>query len=206
MHRRTFLAGAPLALAACGSGEAIWAPDDQVRAAFTAGTQPPSITLYTMLNVGSDNGAHSALMVNASQRVMFDPAGTFKHPSIPERNDVLFGMNPQVEAFYVSFHARETYYVEGLEFQVSADVAERALGLVMQAGPVPKANCTRSVSTLLSQLPGFQSTSVTWFPDKLHDQLKTRPDAKFTVYRENDSDDKSIAMQALSDDITQATR
>lgn len=204
MLRRTFLASAPLALAACGSGEAIWAPDDQVRAAFSPGTQPPSITLYTMLNVGSDNGAHSAILVNASQRVMFDPAGTFKHPSIPERNDVLFGMNRQVEAYYVSYHARETFYVEGLEFQVTADVAERALALVMAAGPVPKANCTRSVSTLLGQLPGFENTTVTWFPNKLHDQLKTRADAKLTVYRENDADDKSGALQQLAQEIATA--
>lgn len=204
MHRRTFLAGAPLALAACGSGEAIWAPDDQIRAAFTPGTQPSSITLYTMLNVGSDTGAHSALMVNASQRLMFDPAGSFKHPSIPERNDVLYGMNPTVEAYYVSYHARETYYVEGLEFIVPADVAEQAMALILTAGPVPKAGCSRSVSSLLQQLPGFTDTWVTWFPEKLHAQLKQRDDARVTVYRENDADDKSQALAELSGAITAA--
>lgn len=137
---------------------------------------------------------------------MFDPAGAFKHPSIPERNDVLFGMNSQVEAYYVSYHARETYYVEGLQFIVPAEVAEQALALALVAGPVPKAGCTRSVSTLLQQLPGFADTKTTWFPDNLHDQLKVRPDAKLTVYRENDADDKSQALAALSRDITLAAR
>ena len=189
--------GAPLALAGCGSGEAIWAPEDQIRAVFTKGTQPASLSLYTMLNVGSDNGAHSSLMVNASQRVLFDPAGTFKHPSIPERNDVLFGITQRIEEYYVSFHARQTYYVEGLHFLVPSAVAEQALGLVMAAGPVPKAGCTRSVSRVMRQLPGFEDTKVTLFPNKLHDQLKTRPDARLTVHRENDDDDKTKALMKM---------
>lgn len=39
----------------------------------------PRISLYTMVNNESGAGAHSALVINASQRVIFDPTGTFKH-------------------------------------------------------------------------------------------------------------------------------
>ena len=142
MQRRAFLMGAPmLGLAAC-SGEEIWAPDLAVQRAFVAGTGAPSLTLYTMKNVGSDNGAHSSVLVNASQRVMWDPAGTFGHTTIPERNDVLFGFTPTVEAYYVSYHARQSFFVVGQKVLVEPAVAEQALRLVMTNGAVAKANCT----------------------------------------------------------------
>ncbi len=203
MLRRSFLVGAPLALAAC-SGKAVWAPDDQVRAAYAPGSDPRSITLYTMLNSGSGYGAHTSLLVNASQRVMFDPGGSFRHPSIPERNDVLFGMNPRVEAFYLSYHARETYFVEGLEFLVPAAVAEQALQLVQNNGPVAQGSCTRSTSNILRQLPGFTDVFPTPFPGNLHKQLRVRSDARLTVYREDDADDKSQALASMHDRIKAA--
>jgi len=76
LRRRTFIFGAPMALAACGGGDPVWAPDDVVNAAVYRSTGERSLTLYTMRNVGSGNGAHSSLLVDASQRVMFDPAGS----------------------------------------------------------------------------------------------------------------------------------
>ena len=141
-----------LALAACGGGDPIWAPDDVVNAKIYRGTGQKSITLYTMINVWSGNGAHSSLLIDASQRVMFDPAGSFKHETIPERNDVLFGISPRVEEFYVSYHARQTYYVEGQRIVVSDEIAERALQLVMANGAVPKSACALAVSKVLRDI------------------------------------------------------
>lgn len=191
MHRRAFLMGAPmLGLAAC-SGEAIWAPDDTVRRAFAAGVGAPSLTLYTMKNVGSDNGAHTSVLVNASQRVMWDPAGTFRASVIPERNDVLFGFTPRVEDYYVSFHARETFYVVGQKVLVAPDVAEHALRLVMAHGAVAKANCTRATSSILRQLRGFDNLPRTWFPNNLENAFAALPGVVTTTYREDDADDKT---------------
>jgi len=86
MHRRTFILSAPLGLAACGvTREEVLAPQSR-------------LTLLTMKNTGSGNGAHTGLMINASQRVLWDPAGTFGHASIPERNDVHFGITPRIDA------------------------------------------------------------------------------------------------------------
>jgi len=185
--------GAPLVLAGCSGGQSVWAPDDIVDAAIYRSGGPASITLYTMRNTGSDAGAHSALLVDASQRVMFDPAGSFANPSIPERNDVLFGMSPRVEAYYVSYHARQSYYVEGQRIEVPAAVAEQALRLVMAHGPVGQMFCTRAVSAIIGQLPGFSSIASIFFPDKLSDKFQEIAGVEKTVYRENDSDDKSVA-------------
>jgi hypothetical protein len=203
MKRRAFLVGAPLALAGCAGGVSVWAPDSAVNAAMYQGTGETSLTLYTMRNIGSGNGAHTSLLVDASQRVMFDPAGSFSSTQIPERDDVLFGMSPQIEEFYVSFHARETYYVEGQRIVVPAAVAEQALRLVMAFGPVGKARCTRAVSTVLSQLPGFFTIKLTYFPIALRDWFQELPDVVLTEYRENDADDKSIAAAQIEDALTQ---
>ena len=51
----------------------------------------PSMTLYTMINNRTGKGGHSSLMTNARERIIFDPAGSFKADIVPERNDVLFG-------------------------------------------------------------------------------------------------------------------
>lgn len=182
-----------MALAACGGSDPVWAPDEIVNAAVYRSTGERSLTLYTMRNVGSGSGAHSSLLVDASQRVMFDPAGTFGHATIPERNDVLFGMNPRVEDYYVSYHARSSFFVEGQRITVSSTVAERALRLVMSNGAVAKAACTKATSAILQQLPGFESIDRTYFPNKLRDDFAKIPSVVLTEYRENDADDKSIA-------------
>jgi len=193
LHRRTFILGAPLALAACGGGDPIWAPDDVVNAKIYRGTGQKSITLYTMINVWSGNGAHSSLLIDASQRVMFDPAGSFKHETIPGRNDVLFGISPRVEEFYVSYHARQTYYVEGQSILVSDEIAERALQLVMANGAVPKSACALAVSKVLRDIPGFENIRRTISPTRIRDDFAKIPGVVTTIYREDDADDKSIA-------------
>jgi len=131
LNRRAFLAGSALtALAACGA-EPVWAPDAAVDAVVYRGPGPRSLTRHTMRNIDTGAGEHTSLLVDASQRVMFDPAGTFRHSTIPERNDVLFGVSPQVEAYYVSYHARVTHYVIGQKLLVSDALAEAALRAVL---------------------------------------------------------------------------
>ena len=192
MDRRTFLIGLPLALSAC-SAEQVWAPDDVISRAIYREPGRSYLTLYTMKNIGSDSGAHSSLLINASHRVMFDPAGSFRQTRMPERNDVLFGVSPRLEQFYVSFHARETFYVTGQTVEVPADVAERAMNLAFAAGPVSQANCARVTSRILRQLPGFEVIDQTWFPTKIEEDFAMLPGVVTREYREDDADDKSIA-------------
>jgi hypothetical protein len=171
----------------------VWAPEDVVARAIYREPGPKHITLYTMKNIGSGNGAHSSLLINASQRVMFDPAGSFEQDQMPERNDVLFGVTPRLEEYYVSFHARVTYYVVGQRIEVSPEVAEQALNLALVAGPVAQANCARVTSRILRQLPGFEGIRQTWGPSRIEEDFAKLPRVETREYRENDEDDKSIA-------------
>lgn len=197
MDRRSFLIGLPLALSACSAQE-VWAPEDVVARAIHREPGRSYLTLYTMRNVGSGNGAHTSLLINASQRVLFDPAGSFKQEVMPERNDVLFGVTPRLEKFYVSFHARETYYVVGQTVDVAPEVAEQALNLALVAGPVPQANCARVTSGILRQLPGFEGFRQTWSPTKIEDDFAKLPGVTTEEYREDDADDKTLALEEIS--------
>ena len=126
MKRRAFLALAlPATLAACGADN-IWASDESLRRAAYVANEPPSITLLTVIGIPRGEGAHSALMINGSQRVIFDPAGSWNHPAIPERHDVLYGITPNFKNFYIDYHARETYWVAEDTKLVTREVADAA--------------------------------------------------------------------------------
>jgi hypothetical protein len=164
----------PLALAAC-AGERVWAPDDAVTRAAYAHNGPNELVLYTMVNNETGQGGHSGLMINGSQRVLFDPAGSWYHRTAPERNDLFYGMTPRMEEFYVAYHARATYHVVVQRIAVSREVADFAIQLASEAGPVPNAYCANSITRILRQLPGFESIPQTFFPVLLSEAFAELP-------------------------------
>jgi hypothetical protein len=129
---------------------------------------------------------------------MFDPAGAWVQERMPERNDVLFGVTPRLEEFYVSFHARQTFYVVGQTIDVPPAVAEQALNLALVSGPVPQANCARVTSRILQQLPGFESIRQSWGPGRVSEDLALLSGVETRVYREDDADDKSTALVEIN--------
>ncbi|WP_072778304.1 hypothetical protein [Marivita hallyeonensis] len=155
---------------------------------------PSTLTLYTMINNRSGAGAHTSLMINGSQRVIFDPAGTVRLSEVPERGDVLYGITPAVADFYERAHARETFHVVIQEVQVPPAVAEQALQLAMSNGPVASAQCAVSTAAILRQLPGFRSVGSTWFPRRLMEDFAQVPGVQTRKLFENDDDDKAVAI------------
>ena len=158
------LLGLLMVVSACA--KSVWAPDDVVaRAAYTS-TEPPSITLVTVINNGNGSGGHSGLIINASQRVAFDPAGNFKAEQAPERNDVVYGMHPAMLRAYYGFHARTAWHVVTQTKVVSPEVAEYALKLAQENGAVASAFCSNAVSNLLHKVPGFESIPSSLYPKR----------------------------------------
>jgi len=176
-------------LAGCGGGaEAIWASDNEVARATYRHDGPPTLTLFTVISNRSNSGAHSALMVNASQRAIFDPAGTWYHPHLPERNDVHFGMTDPAVDFYVDYHSRITYRTVIQEIVVSEEVAQVAMNEILAYGAVSKAKCSTSITTILSRLPGFESIGHTWFPNKLMESFGKLPGVTTETVYDDDPD------------------
>ena len=176
-------------LAACGGpAEPKWASDASVaQARFVAGP-PTSITLYTVLSTKNGSGAHAGLLINGSQRVMFDPAGTWQHPRLPERNDVHFGMTDKMVNFYIDYHARVTYDVVEQKLLVSPEVAEMVMRRAMEYGAVPKAQCALAISAVLRGVPGFESLPHTWFPKNLMEAFGQLPGVQMRRITDSDAD------------------
>lgn len=155
-----------LTLAACGA-KSVWAPDADVARAAYVHDGPPAVTLFTVINKRNGSGAHSGLMVNGTHRVIYDPAGTWHHPSLPERNDLHFGMTDKMVDFYIDYHARETYDVVEQVVPVTPEVAQLVLQRAMAQGASPKAFCANSIGHILRGVPGFESVPGTFAPKKL---------------------------------------
>ena len=84
------------------------------------------MTLVTVLSTKDGSGAHSALIVNGAQRVIFDPAGSLSHASLAERGDVIYGANPAIVDSYIDYHTRNTHDTVAQTVDVTAAVAGRS--------------------------------------------------------------------------------
>jgi hypothetical protein len=188
---------ATTALSACVVKQDPPIADEVLAASVYQHEGPARLTLFTMINNRSGRGAHSSLMINGSQRVIFDPAGSFRKGSIVTRDDVVYNVTPVMADFYTRFHARETYHVVVQEVDVSPEVAEQALQLAMARGEVPDAFCANSTSELLSKLPGFEGISRTWYPKNLSEQFNAIEGVTRSELYEYDDGDRFKALEAF---------
>lgn len=187
MRRIAILLLVLLGLSACAMPTPVWAPDEAVERARVSASGPPTLTLFSVINVTSGNGGHSALLVSApSERVLFDPAGSFNHPRLPERHDVVHGMTNAAVDFYIDYHSRESWRVVRQDIVVPAAVAEQALALVKANGPVGNALCASSIVGILNQLSGFESIRSTMFPEKLQADFARLPGVVTREYHDDD--------------------
>ena len=168
----------------------------EVAAAAYAASGPKTLTLLTMVNNRSGSGGHTALIVNGSQQVIFDPAGSFRDPRVTERGDVLYGMSPKWIQAYKSAHARSTFHVVSQEITVSDAQAEQVLRLVMSNGQVPGAYCANATSSLLQKVPGFEGLGTTFYPVTLSEKFANLPNVSTTKYYEDDDGDVIDAVRA----------
>ncbi len=157
-----------LALAAACTKPVVWAPEEAVQAARYRHPGPPEIVLFNVINNENGRGEHAALMISApSERVLFDGAGSWSHPTSPERHDVHHGFNDDQLFRYTYYHARRTHHVLKQRLAVTPEQAEQILRLAQAYGPVPDANCARAVAIILRQVPGFEGLPVSFYPNVL---------------------------------------
>ncbi|MEL6465631.1 MAG: hypothetical protein AAFQ58_11740 [Pseudomonadota bacterium] len=174
-------------LAGCAQPPAApYASDDRVASVAYREPGPASITVLTMVSNRDGSGGHSALMINGSQRVIFDPAGSFVNDRVPEQEDVLYGISPAVLKGYKSAHARSTYHVVSQTVEVTPEQAEIALQLAKQNGAVARAFCTNANTNLMRQVPGFEGIQTTFFPTNLMEQMASYPGVVEEKYFEDD--------------------
>ena len=190
MTLRALLAVCLLVLAGCGAGAvSVVAPLEEVQRRAYTQPGPATLTLYTVINNKSGSGAHTGLAISASQRVLWDPAGSFYHPAAPERNDVLFGFTPNIEKVYIDYHARETFRIVEQTVTVPREVAELALRLAQDHGAAGSATCSLTTTAILRQLPGFEGFPSSYFPVKTMENFAARTGVAGRTITDDDADD-----------------
>ncbi len=173
-------------LSACGTKPVYDSPEEVQRRAYVH-DGPPALTLITMVSNSTGSGGHSSLMINASQRTMYDPAGRYYNSTVAEQNDLLYGITPEILKRYVSFHARDTHHVVLQTVEVSPAVAEQAYALARQRGTSWDAMCSTNVTRILANTQGFEDLSGSIFPARLMKNFGELPGVKTEKVYEYDT-------------------
>jgi hypothetical protein len=176
-----------LTLAGCAAAPTgTQATDDQIASVAYRAPGAATLTLITMINNTSGSGAHTALMINGSQRVIFDPAGSFRNDRVMRRADVMYGVSPAVLAAYKGAHSRAAFHMVLQTVEVTPSQAETAMRLAIARGSVASAQCSASTSALLAQVQGFENIKSSLFPKKLMEQMEQYPGVITERYYEDD--------------------
>ena len=172
---RSFALVALALLAAC-TKPVVYAPEADVIAARYQHAGPTEIVIFNVIANDDGGGEHAAMMINApSQRVLFDPAGSWTHPLSPERHDVHYGFDDTQLFRYTYYHARRTHHVRIQTLQVPPEMAEFILRQAEAYGPVPDGQCARSIFAILSSVPMFAGFESSWYPNRLSEQFAQVP-------------------------------
>lgn len=167
------------------------ASDAEMRALSYVSSDPPSLTLVTSISNRDNSGAHSALIINGPERAVFNPAGSWRHPLAPEQGDFHRNFSPAMEKWFFDYHARETFRIRAQTVEVPPEVAAQALAAARVRGSVPPAQCTRAITQILADLPGFEGVGVTWFPRTASARFANLPDVTTVLYTDDSPDDWS---------------
>lgn len=138
-------------------------PVEIARATYVS-PEPPSVTLLSMINTRSGGSAHAALLINGSQQVLYDPAGTFTHPDLPRADDMHYGMSPKFVQYYKDYHARFEYFVQAQKVMVDRATADRIIAQAQAQGKTLKMHCAIAIAGALQGIPQFQDVRTSYFP------------------------------------------
>lgn len=194
LSRRAFASGLGTTLAAAtlgGCAEPVRDPPEAIEQARYRGDGPPSISLFTMVRVQTGKGAHTGLLIDGPERVVFDPAGSYRHPRSPRINDLHYGMTPKMEAWYIDYHARATYSVRRQTRQVSPETAAAALARAQEMPRIIDTFCTLRTCDVLAGLPGFEEFPRTLFPDVASRAFSRYPGVRTEMFTDDSPDDRS---------------
>lgn len=180
------LFGISLLLSACANPNAGSAPAADIAASRFANPEPAYVSLLTMVNSNTRFGEHAAILINGSQQIIYDPAGSFRHSRLPRRNDVVYGITPRYAAYYKSYHARFGYYVKVQTLEIPREEADAMIASAIARGSVPKLFCATAISDILNDYPQFAAINPTFFPGAIMKRVAKIPGVKTTEVHEND--------------------
>jgi len=184
VRRAILVLGAALALAGCETYRP--ASVEEVARARYVSDAPPSVTLISMVNNRTGRSAHAGLLINGSQQVLYDPAGTFTHPDLPRRGDIHYGMTPRYVDYYERYHARFSHHVVVQEVPISRAQADQLIANAQAEGKTLKAHCALAAADVLRPVPPFENVTRSYFPEGLRADFAAMPGVRTSYVREAD--------------------
>ena len=148
--------------------------------------EPPYVAVVTMVDRRDGRAAHSALIINASQRVIYDPAGTFKHADLVERGDIHYGATDRMVSYYKRYHARFSHYVHEQRIPLTPEQAEAVLRRAQAQGPSPKMFCNIHITAVLNDVRFLGRLRSSFYPEVLRDQVAKIPGVQDSFVYEED--------------------
>lgn len=184
MRRALIALLAALALAGCE----IYTPatPEAILAAGYVNPEPPSVTLMSMVNESSGRSEHAGLLINGSQQVLYDPAGTFTHPDLPRAGDIHYGMTPRYVDYYERYHARFGYFVEVDKVPLTRAQADQLIANAQSEGQQMKMMCSLAAADVLRPVGPFEGVTKSVFPEALRKDFEQLPGVATTYVYEND--------------------
>ena len=175
---------AATALAGCEIYEPASYPE--IEAARYVSPEPPSVTLMSMVNTRSGRSEHAGLLINGSQQVLYDPAGTFTHPGLPRSGYVHYGMTRRYVDYYERYHARFDYFVEAQKVPVTKAEADQLIANAQAIGQSLKMTCGLDVADVLQPVPPFTGVRKSFFPQALREDFQRLPGVQDSYVYERD--------------------
>ena len=149
--------------------------------------EAPFVALLTMVNENGNSGEHSGILINASQTVLYDPAGSFRYEQqLARSRDIHYGMSPTMVDYYQRYHARFGYYVVTQKIYISAEEAEALFRKANEIGTTGQLRCGLSASSVLNSIPRFANIPTTYWPGKIMNAMAEVSGIETSYTREND--------------------
>lgn len=159
---------------------------EEVHAARYAHDGEPALMLISTIGESSGMSEHVGLLINAQERVLFDPAGAYTIAQMPHRDDVHYGVKDRYLEHYISFHARLGFYVKTYYLPVSSQTAQIVYERATHYGQVRMTQCGFAVSDILADIEELKGISRTFFPSTLEREFAALPNVVSSEYHEND--------------------
>ena len=162
-------------LTACGGVVHGNAPEVAARAHYVH-NGPPEIALITIIHKPTDFMWHSALLINADERVLFESGGFWNDPDDHRLNDIVFNMTDERLAKYADHRGNLAVWdIVMHRVPVSAQVAMAAKQRAMGHESVVAGFCAQGVASVLQVVPGLEGLGNVILPHDLVPLMEKMP-------------------------------
>jgi hypothetical protein len=160
-----------LLLAGCGgldpSADADLLQELRAETSYFPDNAPPSATLLLSEHKGGSGAVHAALVITGSERVIYDPSGSFTHPDTRRLGDVVYGASDPVVEMFALHNADKDHDAMMRRIPLSAEEAEQMLARARSRGGAMPGYCAKSVADVMRAAPRFAAMRDTFWPSNV---------------------------------------